>query len=211
MKVLVACEFSGVVREAFRKKGHEAFSCDLLPNDSKYHIRGDVLDQLDNNWDLMIAHPPCTYLCSSGATWYYHPDDNNLPTSKRRPHPKYPNRRNDQKSAIKFVLSLYNSNIDKIAVENPIGVLSTLWKKPDQIIQPFHFGDPHRKSTCLWLKNLPKLIHTNIVEPQMIIMKNGKKMSKFHYDTFNLPAKIRGYERSKTFQGIADAMADQWG
>ncbi len=194
MKVLIACEFSGVVREAFRKKGHNAYSCDLLDTEipSEYHIKDDVLNHLNEDWDLMIVHPPCTHLCVSGAAWF-----------KKKVK--------EQTEALDFVRILLDCNIPKIALENPVSVISTKIRKPDQIIQPYQFGDPHRKTTCLWLKNLPKLIPTNIVEPQIVIMKNGKPMSKFNYDTFRLPKKIRGKIRGITFQGIADAMAEQWG
>ena len=206
MKILIACEISGIIREAFRKVGHEAYSCDLLDSEipSKYHIKDDVLKHLEESWDMMIAHPPCTHLCVSGAAWF-----------KKK--------QKVQQEALEFVRKLMNAPIMRICIENPVSVISTQIKKPTQIIQPFDFGDPHQKTTCLWLKNLPQLDHTanlfdwqNLsysprVEPQMVIMKNGKKMSKFHYDTFFLPKDVRGKVRSRTFQGIADAMASQWG
>ena len=195
MRVLIACEESGVVRDEFRKLGHEAFSCDILPNDSPYHIQDDVLNHLDENWDLMIAHPPCTHLCVSGAAWFK-------------------NKVKEQKEALDFVSKLMNCNIPKIAIENPISVISTKIRKPDQIIQPHNFGDPHRKSTCLWLKNLPILIPTKEVLPKLVICSNNGKlelMSKFHYDSFFLPKKERSKVRSRTFKGIAQAMAIQWG
>lgn len=214
MKVLVACEFSGVVREAFRKHGHEAYSCDLLPTEkpSPYHIQDDVLKHLDEGWDLMVAHPPCTYLAVSGAAWYYHPEDKHLPIEQRRAHPRYPNRRSDQQAAVDFFMALVNAPIPKIAVENPIGIMSKRYRKPDQIIQPYWFGDKASKSTCLWLKNLPKLTPTNIVDKgAFTTYKSGKRMPTWYAEAIKLPKDERMKVRSKTFQGIADAMAAQWG
>lgn len=193
MRILIACEFSGTVRDAFIKRGHDAVSCDLLPTDKEGpHIQGNVLDILNDGWDMMVAHPPCTHLASSGAVWWK-------------------NKIEEQKQAIDFVIRLMECRIEKIALENPIGKLSTAYRKPDQIIQPYQFGHPQMKSTCLWLKNLPKLVPTKIVEKEYIILKNGKQYPKWSYDTFLLPKNIRWKERSKTFQGIADAMAEQWG
>ena len=181
MKILIACEFSGVVREAFMKKGHDAWSCDfqesLIPGN---HIKGDVTKILDNGWDIMIAHPPCTYLCSSGARWW----------AKRQ---------KEQEASIKFVNRLINCGIPRIAIENPIGKLSIALKKPDQIIHPWQFGHGETKATCLWLFNLPKLQSTNIVSGREArIHKLG-------------PSKNRSNLRSITYQGIADVMAEQWG
>jgi hypothetical protein len=213
MKVLVACEYSGVVRDAFINKGHEAVSCDLLPCESDLgeHYQGDVTDILYDGWDMMIAHPPCTYLSVSGARWYYHPEDKELPYEERRPHPLHPNRRQLQQEALDFVQLLLDASIEKIAVENPVSVISTRIKKPTQIIQPYEYGHPTSKSTCLWLKNLEPLQPTDIVEPIWINVSDGKRMSKFHYDTYTLPKEERGKIRSATFPGIAKAMADQWG
>lgn len=213
MKVLVACEYSGVVRDAFINKGHEAVSCDLLPCESDLgeHYQGDVTDILYDGWDMMIAHPPCTYLSVSGARWYYHPEDKELPYEERRPHPLHPNRRKLQQEALDFVQLLLDAPIEKIAVENPVSVISTRIKKPTQIIQPYEYGHPTSKSTCLWLKNLEPLQPTDIVEPIWINVSDGKRMSKFHYDTYTLPKEERGKIRSATFPGIAKAMADQWG
>lgn len=186
MRVLVACEYSGTVREAFKKRGHYAMSCDLLPSDVPGgHYQGDVFDIIDGGWDLMIAHPPCTYLTVSGNKWMN--------------HPKYPNRKQDRSEAIQFFMRLMLYDISKIAVENPIGIMSTAFRKPDQIIQPWMFGHGETKATCLWLKNLPKLTPTNIVE--------GREQ-RLHYLP---PSTDRWKIRSKTFQGIADAMAEQWG
>ena len=213
MKVLIACEYSGTVRDAFIKLGHEAMSCDLLPTDVPGpHYQGDVFDIIDQGWDLMIAHPPCTYLTVSGASWFYHPEDKGLPMVERRPHPRYPNRRQDQKEALVFFIKLASVNIPKIAVENPVGIISTHWRKPDQIIQPWMFGDEASKGTCLWLKGLPKLIPTKIVgRGEFLTFKSGKSRSKWFSDALTLPPLERMKVRSKTFQGIADAMASQWG
>jgi site-specific DNA-cytosine methylase len=181
MKVLVACEFSGIVRDAFTRKEHDARSCDLLPSDKPgLHYQGDVRDILRDGWDLMIAHPPCTHLAVSGARWFK-------------------DKQKEQKEALDFVRLLLDAPIDKIALENPISVISTRIRKPDQIIQPWMFGHGETKATCLWLKNLPKLQPTKIVE--------GRE-SRIHKMP---PSKNRGKLRSITYQGIADAMANQWG
>jgi hypothetical protein len=201
MRVLVACEYSGRVRDAFTARGHYALSCDMLPTDAPNgnHYQGDVRDVLYQGWDLMVAHPPCTYLATSGTLWLYHPEDKHLPTSERRPHPKYPNRRKDQTAALEFVKLLMDAPIERIAIENPISVISSRIRKPDQIVQPWQFGHGETKATCLWLKNLPKLKSTNIVD--------GRDQ-RIH----NLPpGPDRWKERSRTFLGIADAMAEQWG
>lgn len=184
MRVLVACEFSGVVRRAFREKGHEAYSCDLLPAEDGHwdHIQADILEFLDKSrgWDLMIAHPPCTHLAVSGARWF---------TEKRR----------EQNEALDFVRKLMSANIPRIAIENPISVISSKIRKPDQIIQPWQFGHGETKATCLWLKNLPKLTPTNIVE--------GREQRVHRMP----PGPDRWKERSRTYKGIAEAMAAQWG
>lgn len=211
MRILIACEFSGIVRDAFIARGNDAWSCDLLPTEKPGpHIQDDVIKHLDDGWDMMIAHPPCTYLAVSGNGWFYHPEDRNLPVSERRRHPKYPNRIEDREKAIQFFLKLYNSNIEKVAIENPIGILSTVFRKPEQIIHPYFFGDEASKATCLWLKNLPLLKPTNIVNKgEFITAKSGKRGSKWNW---GLPrTKDRWKIRSKTFQGIANAMAEQWG
>jgi len=222
MKVLIACEESQAVCKEFRLLGHEAYSCDLLPcsgGHPEWHIQGDVFKILSDGWDLMIAHPPCTYLAVSGARWYYHPDDKDLTVEHRRPHPMYPNRMNDMMDSVEFVKALYNSNVDKIAIENPIGMLSTRWMKPTQIIQPWMFGDEATKTTCLWLKNLDELKPTNIVSKgerfEWIDSKTGKKKSQpmWYYKALS-EAKTKQERqtlRSKTFKGIAKAMAEQWG
>lgn len=216
LRVLVACEESQTVTKELRKLGHEAFSCDLLPcsgGHPEWHIQQDVLEVIEKNWDMMIAHPPCTYLAVSGAQWYYHPEDKNLPVEKRRPHPGYPDRAKDKENAVSFFLKLAGAPVEKIAIENPIGIISSLWRKPDQIIQPYMFGDEATKTTCLWLKNLPLLIPTDIVgKGERVFFKSGKSQPKWYSDAFS-KAKTkeeRQIMRSKTFPGIARAMAEQW-
>ncbi len=202
MRVLIACEFSGTVRDAFIAKGHDAMSCDLLPTDKPGpHYQGDVFDVINDGWDLMIAHPPCTYLTVTGNKWF-----------KPEYASRFPTRHLDRECAVKFFLALANSNILKIAIENPIGVMSTRYRKPDQIIHPWQFGHEASKSTCLWLKGLPNLVPTNIVgKGEFITYKSGKRMTKWYADAANLSPKEREKVRNTTFQGIADAMANQWG
>lgn len=182
MRVLIACEFSGVVRRAFRRRKYDAWSCDLLPAEdlAAEHIRANVLTVLDQGWDLMIAHPPCTHLAVSGARWFA-------------------DKVVEQLAALEFVRRLLDAPIPHIALENPISIISSRIRKPDQIIQPWQFGHGETKATCLWLKNLPKLQPTEIVEG-----REGRvwKMA---------PSPDRWKERSRTFTGIAQAMADQWG
>ena len=186
MRVLIACEFSGVVRDAFAKRGHDAWSCDILPTEQPgNHYQCDVLDVLDLGWDLMIAHPPCTHLAVSGARWF---KEGIKPLSL-------------QDEAAEFFMKLVNAPIPKIAIENPVCVMSTRYRKPDQIINPFQFGHPEQKKTCLWLKNLPKLIETNNVYDYMITLPL-KERAKIHW-----MGSGHWKERSITFQGIADAMA----
>ena len=182
MRVLVACEFSGIVRDAFDKAGHEAYSCDLLPTEGNpaYHLTGDVLGWLDRGWDLMIGHPPCTNLAVSGARWFK-------------------DKLAEQERDLEFVRRLLDAPIPRIALENPISVISSRIRKPDQIIQPWMFGHGETKATCLWLKNLPPLEPTNIVA--------GREPRVHHAS----PGPDRWKERSRTLQGIADAMANQWG
>ena len=195
MKVLVACEYSGIVRDAFTSKGHDAWSCDILPTESPgNHFQGDILEHLNKGWDLMIAHPPCTHLAVSGARWF---------TEGRKPWSL-------QIEALDFVRKLLAAPINKIALENPVSVISTKIRKPNQIIQPFEYGHDVTKRTCLWLKNLPNLKPTKIVKPDIVLV-NGKKMSRMHYESFKLPSKERSKVRSKFYTGIANAMADQWG
>lgn len=184
MKVLIACEFSGTVRDAFISKGHEAISCDLLETESDGpHYKGDVFDIINDGFDIMICHPPCTYLCSSGLHW----------------NKRIEGRQQKTEEALEFCKKLMECNIPKICMENPIGCISTRYRKPDQIIQPWMFGHGETKATCLWLKNLPLLCPTNFVEGRV------PRIHKLP------PGKDRWKERSRTYKGIAEAMANQWG
>ena len=227
-RILIACEESQAVTKAFRKLGHEAFSCDILPcsgGHPEWHYNIDVFDVIENkggklqngeekyvdDWDLMIAHPPCTYLSVSGARWYYHPDDKHLPTEERRPHPSFPNRAEHREEAVEFFMKLAKAPINHVAVENPVSIISTRWRKPDQIIHPYQFGDPFEKRTCLWIKGLPTLNPTNEVEPpKRKEFKSGTTMPAWYADAWKLPKDERAKLRSKTFPGIAQAMANQW-
>lgn len=224
MKVLVACEFSGIVRDAFIAKGHDAVSCDLLPSERPGpHIQGDVLEILEDGWDMLVAFPPCTYLCSSGLHW----------------NKRVPGREQLTHEAMLFVFNLMGDgsiahNIPKIALENPIGRISTAYRKPDQIIQPWQFGHDASKQTCLWLKGLPQLVKTSEVSPVygcscgtrfgLELGKygcpncRGEGKARFIWGNQTPtgqnrlgPSATRSMDRSRTYQGIADAMADQWG
>jgi hypothetical protein len=196
MKVLIACESSGTVRDAFIKAGHDAMSCDMLPTESPGpHYQGDVMDVLYERWDLLIAHPPCTYMAVSGMHW----------TTRGLRDPKL------TEDALDFVRLLMAAPIARIAIENPVSVISSRIRKPDQIIQPYEFGHDASKKTCLWLKNLPLLMRTGYVQPRLV---NGKSRWANQTDSgqSNLPpSKDRWKLRSKTYQGIADQMAAQWG
>jgi len=198
MKVLLACEESQIVTKQFRALGHEAYSCDILPTSGtnpEWHIESDVRDVIANQWDLVIAFPPCTHLASSGAAWF---------EAKRKD--------GRQQQGIDFFNIFTNLDAAMVAIENPIGIMSTHYRKPDQIVHPFHFGDSYRKSTCLWLKGLPKLTATNIVEMgEQITYASGVTMPKWYSDAWKLPPNERARVRSKTFPGIAKAMAEQWG
>lgn len=216
MRILVACEFSGIVRDAFRKRGHDAWSCDIIPceGDNTYHLEMDVRHALSGNmyftpmrsvtipWDLMIAHPPCTYLSVSGL---HH-------------NRKNPSREKETIKAIEFVEMLWKSNIPMIAIENPVGCLSTRSKlgKPTQYIQPYYFREDASKKTGLWLKNLPRLISTGYVKPREIIKDRNRLFERWSNQTDSgqnklSPSETRAKDRSRTYQGIADAMAEQWG
>lgn len=205
MNVLIGCEHSGVVREAFRRLGHDAYSNDILPADdaSPFHIKGDVFAALAaRSWDLAIFHPPCTYLTVSGVLWCTHTPAN------PKPNVLYGQPRIDAiASAVEFVKALAAADIPKIAIENPIGMLSSRWRKPDQVIQPWMFGHPEFKATCLWLLGLPPLRPTNRLDPPKKGTAEFKLWSKVHYAS---PGKDRWKKRSKTLPGIADAMAAQW-
>ena len=189
MKVLVACEFSGIVRDAFIKRGHDAVSCDLLPTETPGpHIQGDVLEVLKDGWDMMLAFPPCTHLSVSGAMHFH-------------------KKEKEQRGAIEFFLKLLSANIQKICVENPVGVFSTRMNKPSQIIQPWQFGHEAQKTTCLWLRWLPLLVPTKIVgRGEFVTFPSGKRMARWYAELSG-----KGKERSKFWPGIAEAMADQWG
>lgn len=222
MNVLIACEESQRVCTAFREKGHNAFSCDILPcsgGHPEWHTQGDVLPLLKNpdvdgwyfctmdnvthyieKWDLIIAHPPCTYLTLAGNKWF-----------KPEFADRFPDRQKQRKEAVDFFMAIANADCEKIAIENPVGVMSSQWRKPNQYIEPFMFGDPEKKKTGLWLKGLPLLKPTNIVEPVIIHCKSGANEPRWHMETMSLPKEERSRVRSQTFPGIAKAMADQWG
>ena len=231
MNILIACEESQTVCKEFRKLGYTAFSCDLLPcsgGHPEWHFKEDMFKIIENKggvlesgdthynkikWDIMIAHPPCTFLSVSGARWYYHPEDKELPTDKRRPHPNFPTRAKDREEAIEFFMKLSTCDIERIAIENPIGIMSRIWRKPDQIVQPYMFGDEATKTTCLWLKNLPPLTPTNIVDKgERVVLSSGRSLPKWYSDSFNtkISTEMRRTLRSKTFQGFAEAIASQW-
>ena len=202
MKVLVACEYSGIVRDAFTAKGHNAWSCDILPTESKgNHIQDDVLKHLDKGWDLMVAHPPCTYLSKAGARWLY--KNNKLQQ----------NRYNLGLEAKEFFLKLLNANIPKICVENPTPMKIFNLPKPSTYIQPFEYGHQYSKKTLLWLKNLPPLIATKIIKNYTTFLPSntglGKRLGQKH--NIKKVSKDWNKEHSKFFKGFAEAMANQWG
>lgn len=224
MNVLVACEESQRVCAAFREKGHNAFSCDILPcsgGHPEWHTQGDVLPLLQNpdidgwyfctmdnvthhieKWDLIIAFPPCTYLTVTGNRWF----------NVERYGEKAIKRKRDREEAIKFFMAFANADCERIAIENPVGIMSSEWRKPNQIINPWQFGDAFEKKTCLWLKGLPELKPTNIVEiPPRKRFDSGKSMPSWYAEAWHLPKEERAKLRSKTFPGIAQAMAEQWG
>lgn len=190
MRILIACEFSGIVRDAFSRRGHYAVSCDLLPSEKPgEHVQGDVREILDMGWDLVIAHPPCTDLAVSGAVWF----------ERKRAD-------GSQQRSIDFFMEFTKLSC-KFAIENPIGIMSRLYRKPDQIVQPWMFGHPEQKATCLWLNGLPKLAMTNNVKEQMALLPDSQRQ-RIHYLS---PGPNRWKERSRTFSGIAEAIASQWG
>lgn len=241
LNILIACEESQACCRAFRKLGHNAYSCDLFQCSGtifgtnkedphpEWHFNHDVTTVLnktdltlqngeqaiiDGNWDLMIGHPPCTYLAVSGAQWYYHPDDKDLPIEKRRPHPRYPNRVQDREDGVNFFLFLARADVKRIAIENPVGIMSTRWRRPDQSIQPYMFGDPYSKNTCLWIKNLRPIHPSKETEDhgERIYFGSGKSQPKWYSDGFTKTksAVERQKWRSKTFPNIARAFAEQW-
>lgn len=225
MKVLVACEESQRVCMAFRERGHEAYSCDIVDcsgGHPEWHIKKDVLKVINpendgemeaisfwtmddeihivERWDLIIAHPPCTYLTLAGNKWF-----------KPEFADRFPDRQKQRREAVDFFLAIANADCDRIAIENPVGVMSSQWRKPDQYIEPYMFGEPEKKKTGLWLKGLPLLKPTNIVEPIIIHCKSGANEPRWHMETMHLPKEERSRVRSQTFIGIAKAMAEQWG
>ena len=204
MKILVACEESQAVTKELRALGHEAYSCDIEPcsgGHPEWHLQQDVIPLLEEKWDMIIAFPPCTYLTNTGNSWF------NVEKYGEKALQRY----KDREKAIEFFMLFANADCERIAIENPIGCMSTVYRKPNQIIHPYMFGDAERKATCLWLKGLPELVPTNIVEPRIIKYKNGKGTdSPWHMETMSLPPKERAKMRSKTFPGIAKAMATQW-
>lgn len=195
MRVLVACEFSGIVRDAFRALGHDAVSCDLLPSERPGpHYQGDVRDVLGDGWDLMIAHPPCTYLSRAGARWWGNPA-----------------RLQKAVEAHAFVRALYDAEIPHVAIENPIGLLNRFWRYPDQTIQPWMFGEPYTKATCLWLKNLPPLLSSIIETKRVAWVKSNVGAGRRKGQRWQPGVAKNAKDASRTFPGIAAAMAAQWG
>lgn len=206
MKVLIACEESQTVCKAFRERGHDAYSCDIQEPSGghpEWHIQGNALKAIESQqWDMIIAHPPCTYLTVTGNRWY----------NVERYGDKAIQRYRDREEAIEFFMAFVEADCEHIAIENPVGIMSSRWRKSDQIIEPWQFGEPYEKKTCLWLKGLPKLIPTNIVDvPPRKTYASGKSMPAWYADAWRLPKVERAKFRSKTFPGIAKAMAEQWG
>lgn len=208
MRVLVACEFSGIVRDAFAARGHDTWSCDLLPTERPgRHIQGDVLEILDDGWDLMIAHPPCTYLSYAGIGWF---NEEKWGDSAR-------NRKSKREAAAYFFMRLWKAPVPRVAIENPVGYMNSHFRKADQTIQPYFFGDPHVKGTCLWLRGLlPLMYPVGIPKPAPLTIqyrkpskyyKGGEIKNRYFTDAFTRDQ----HERSRTFPGIAAAMAEQWG
>jgi site-specific DNA-cytosine methylase len=198
MRVLLACEESQAVCKEFRQLGHESYSNDILKasgNNPEWHLQGDVRDYLDQDWDLIIAFPPCTDLASSGAAWF---------EQKRK--------NGRQQASIDFFMLFTQLKCEKVVIENPVGIMSSVYRKPDQIIQPYQFGDPYEKRTCLWLKGVPLLKPTNVVKPEdRTVYASGRTMPTWYAEAWGKPKDVRSRIRSKTFTGIAKAMATQWG
>ena len=218
MKILIACEESQAVCKEMRKLGHECYSCDIIECSGGYpewHIMQDVIPLLNGNctfktmdgiehtidekWDMIIAHPPCTYLTLAGNKWY-----------KPEFTDRFPNILIQRQQAIDFFMKFVSADCERIAIENPVGIMSSVYRKPDQYIEPYQFGDAEKKKTGLWVKGLKKLEHTNIVEPVIIHCKSGANEPRWHMETMKLPPEERSKARSKTFPGIAKAMAEQW-
>lgn len=207
VRILIACEESQVVTKAFRERGFEAYSCDILDcsgGHPEWHIKDDVLKHLNEGWDCIIAHPPCTFLSVTGNKWM-------KPEFRER----FPDRPRQRQEAIDFFMEFVNADCEYIAIENPVSIMSTQFRKPDQYLHPYHFGDPHSKKTGLWLIGLPKLTPTKIVEPEMYTYKTGPKAGRkdpmWHVETLKLPPAERSIARSRFFPGFANAMAKQWG
>jgi len=204
MKILLACEESQAVCKEFRKLGHEAYSCDILPcsgGHPEWHLQQDLVEVLKDKLDMIIGFPPCTYLTVTGNRWF----------NVEKYGDKAVQRHKDRETAKDFFMMIANADCSKIAIENPVGVMSSFWRKPDQIINPYQFGDAFEKKTCLWLKGLPDLRPTDIVEPPpRTFYKSGKSMPSWYADAIKLPKAERSKIRSKTFPGIARAMANQW-
>lgn len=204
MKILVACEESQAVTIELRKLGHEAYSCDLLDQSGghpEWHYQQDITELLKQKWDMIIAFPPCTYLTVTGNRWF----------NIERYGDKAIQRHKDREEAIKFFMMFANADCEKIVIENPVGVMSSEWRKPNQIINPYQFGDPFEKKTCLWIKGLPNLVPTDVVDPpKRTEFASGKTMPAWYAEAWKLPKEERAKLRSKTFPGIAKAMANQW-
>lgn len=203
MRVLVACEESQEVCKAFRALGHEAYSCDIEPcsgGHPEWHLQCDALEIIKMRWDLIIAHPPCTYLTNAGNKWF-----------KAEFKERFPDRENQREAAVSFFMAFWNTDCPRVAIENPQGIMSSRFRKPDQYIEPYMFGDAEKKKTGLWLRGLPALTPTEVVEPIIIECASGAREPRWHMETMHLPPKERSKVRSKTFPGIARAMAEQWG
>lgn len=204
MKVLLACEESQAVTKELRKLGHEAYSCDILPcsgGHPEWHLQQDVKEILKQDWDMIIAFPPCTFLTVTGNRWF---NIDKYGDKARKRH-------KDREEAIEFFMMFANADCPRIAIENPVGVMSSHWRKPNQIVNPYQFGDPFEKKTCLWLKGLPELVPTDVVEPApRTQFESGKSMPTWYAEAWKLPKEERSKLRSKTFPGIAKAMAEQW-
>ncbi len=204
MKILVACEESQAVTKELRRLGHEAYSCDIIEcsgGHPEWHLQQDVLPLLKQKWDMIIAFPPCTFLTVTGNRWF----------NVERYGEKAIQRCKDREQAINFFMTFANADCPRIAIENPVGIMSSTWRKPNQIINPYEFGDPFEKKTCLWLKGLPELQPTNVVSvPQRTRFDSGKSMPAWYAECWHLPKEERAKMRSKTFPGIAKAMAEQW-
>jgi len=205
VKILLACEESQAVCKEFRKLGHEAYSCDILEcsgGHPEWHLQEDLTEILKEKWDMIIAFPPCTYLTVTGNRWF----------NIEKYGDKARQRHKDRDEAIKFFMMIANAECEKIAIENPVGIMSTSWRRPNQVIQPYQFGHTARKATCLWLSGLPELVPTEVVEPKIITLKNGKTFSEdYMKGVKRSKAGEASNSRSKTYIGIAKAMASQWG